>query len=174
MTKSFKPNYWGRLPQFEVPHSIVQDGILKVNPAALAVLLVLFEVGKAQQRTKTGSIVQVKVTHDLLIQRSGSSKNVIPKAVKELEQKGFIRCSASRKKRGEFGSDVYTLLSPDTGIALAATGRNVLYSNDVQYVKIPICVVKEHEAEWSFAKMSSSELRMYFSICWIANRKTSS
>jgi hypothetical protein len=173
MAPPFRPNYWGKLPQFEIPHSIVQDGILKVNPDALAVLLVLFEVGKAQQRTRTGSTVQVKVTHDLLMERSGYSKNVIPEAVKELEERDFIRCSASRKKRGEFGSNVYTLLNPGTGIALAAIGRNILYSNEVQYIKVPVCVVKELGAEWSIAKMSGSELRLYVSICWLANRKNS-
>jgi hypothetical protein len=51
--KPFNRNYWGRLSQFEIPHSIVQGDVLILKPDALAVLLVLFEVGKAQQRTRS-------------------------------------------------------------------------------------------------------------------------
>jgi hypothetical protein len=172
MTHSFRPNYWGRLPHFEIPHCIVQNEMLVLKPSSIAVLLILFDVGKAQQRSNTETYVDVKITQELLMKRSGFSKNVIPNAVQELERKKFIRSSGSRKKYGEFGANVYTLCNPGSGAGLVAPrGTNFLITNGVQYIKFPRCVVKEHLAEWSMAKMSSSELRLYVSICWFANKK---
>ncbi len=110
--------------------------------------------------------------HELLMERTGFSKNTITKAVNELEAKNFIQLSTSRRKRGEFGSNVYTLCNPATGEPLRSQGgKNFLFSNDVRYIKIPKCVVREQDAEWSIANMSCSELRMYVSICWLANKK---
>ena len=175
MNKPFVANYWGRLRQFEIPYAIVREQQLFVTPSALAVLLVLFESGKAQQRTSNreiGADIQVKITQNTIGERTGLSKNAIPTAITELENQGFIRAVRTRKKRGEFGSNVYTLLNPATRQSLKDHGgTNILFKNEVQYVKLPTCIVREHEAEWSIAKMSSSELRMYISICWLANRK---
>lgn len=168
----FSPTYWGRLRQFEIPHSIIQSGTLRLKPAELAVLLVLLETGKAQQSARPDAqAVQVRATQKLLATRSGYTKNVITDAVKSLALKGFIRICPSRKKQGEYGSNLYILLNPDTGLELEPIGRNFLYRNAVRYIKMPVCVVKQHEAEWSLAKMTSSELRMYVTICWVANGK---
>ncbi len=174
MSNSFKPNYWGRLSQFEIPHSIVQGNRVALKPSALSVLLVLFEIGKSKRSRVVGSSVDVKASQELLMERSGSSKNMITGAVEELEQKRFIRRSSSRKKYGEFGANLYTLCDPATGGALVtAKTQNFLIANEVQYIKIPKCVVKEHQADWSLARMSGSEKRMYVAICWLANRKNS-
>jgi hypothetical protein len=175
MNKRYEPNYWGTLDQFEVPYAIVQNERLQLNANALSVLLVFFQVGKAQQRSAASvpkSPVDVKIKQDLIAKRSGFSEDTIRKAVRELTQKNFIRVQDTRKKHIEFGSNIYTLLNPESGAPLTVTGgRNVLWANKVRYIPVPTCIVKEHEEQWSLANMTSSECRVYISLCWLANNE---
>lgn len=150
---------------------MIQDDTLILKPDALAMFLILFELGSAQHKSRKGPYVEVKITQKLLMDRSGFSKNVISGAMRKLEEKKLISKATSRKKYGEFGANVYTLLNPGTGKPLPSLAKNFLLANAVQYVKIPTCVIKEHVADWSIANMSGSELRAYVSICWQANRK---
>jgi 5S rRNA maturation endonuclease (ribonuclease M5) len=39
----------------------------------------------------------------------------------------------------------------------------------MRYLRIPRCVVTESTAQWSLANMTSSEVRMYVALCWLAN-----
>ena len=175
MTKTIPyRNYWGRLGQFEVPHSIIQEDGLRLKGNTLAILLVLFEAAKAQQRSRRikADHVDVTIEHETICKRSGFSKNMIGPAIKELESQSFIRTDRHREKRGEFAVSRYIICDPVPGSPLLSPkGSNFLLANKVQYIKIPVCVVRERAAEWSLARMSTSALRMFVAICWQANRR---
>ena len=61
----------------------------------------------------------------------------------------------------------YILCHPDDGEPLLAA-RNV-YLRRVPYFTVPSCVVKEHTFNWSLAKLTGSELRLYISVLSLAN-----
>lgn len=165
-----RPNYWGRLYQFALPYSIIQNGRLVLSPSSLAILMVLYESIKNRAARPVGSNVEIKITQKLLRIRGGLSKNTPGKAIKELCAKHFIQNSAPRNKHGHFGVYTYTLRDPQSGLPLVwPRGSNVLLGNKVRYIKLPRCMVKESGAIWSIAGMSGSELRMYAAVTWLAN-----
>ncbi len=103
------------------------------------------------------------------MQRTGYSKNVFSKAIKGLQGEKLIEPVRNRKKHGEFGATEYLLCSPKDGTPLIPK-QNLMYGNGLPYFTFPICVVTEHTANWSLANMSSSELKLYTSILYLANR----
>ena len=73
-------------------------------------------------------------------------------------------------------ANLYSLLNPEQmGLertALETRGQiNVIPSNGLKYFTLPSCVIKETNERWSLANMTSSEIRLYFSICWLSNKQ---
>lgn len=132
-------------------------------------LLVLLQISKNRPVREYESIANVKVGQEKLIERTGYTKNVISKAIKGVQAEAFIEPVKHRKKYGEFGVSEYTLCNPETGIPLMAK-KSVIYGNKLPYFTFPMCVVTEHTANWSLAKMTGSDLKLYVCILYLANR----
>jgi 5S rRNA maturation endonuclease (ribonuclease M5) len=173
MNRSSFQNYWGRLRQFQVPYAVVRDGTLAVKADALSILLVLLESASARKMRPSELFVQVKISYKLLIERSGFTKNTVTKALKQLEGKFVIKCGDQRRKRGEFGVNEYFICDPLSGEPLEVSGKNFYRSHNIRYLNIPRCIVKDFPANWSLAQISPSEIRLYVSICSIANSSRS-
>jgi hypothetical protein len=178
MKHFYHKNYWGKLNQFPIPHSIVSPKeTLVLKASALSVLLAIFQIARARRPNPHEPLVSVKVGHKLLRERCGLSKNVVTAAVKELEDKKFLRKITVRKqrgRRGEFSTNEYLVCNPSDHEPLPTTGRNFLYSNHIRYINLPNCVVREQKADWSIARMTSPEIRLYVAFCWRANNSRSS
>src|ERR1035438_2934817 len=82
-------NRWGKLKQVQVPNAIIQSGTLALNPYSIAVLLVLLHLNKNKQVRDSQCFASVRVGQEKLTEKTGYSKNVITKAVCELEAKQF-------------------------------------------------------------------------------------
>lgn len=175
MKARYAPNYWGRLRQFEVPLSVVQEGHLVLKPNALTTLLVLVQSAKAGSYRSQGPIVEVRMTQKTLAERSGFSKNVITDATKELEASRFIkRLVLMRRRFGEFGANTYIICNPADGEPLRAAGTNFYYRNGIRYMRMPACLVMETAAEWSLAQLSGSATRLYLALCCLAAKHSNS
>ena len=168
MNKKYS-NRWGTIKQIHIPHSIIRNGTLILESDALSVLLVLLQISKNKPVREYEPSANVKVGQERLIERTGYSKNVITRAMKELQDNKVIEPVTHRKKYGEFGANEYILCNPETGIPLMAH-RSVVYGNKLPYFTFPMCVVTEHRANWSLAKMTGSGLKLYVCILYLANR----
>ena len=82
---------------------------------------------------------------------------MISRAIKGFQETHFVEPVKHRKKYAEFGTNEYILCNPETSIPLMAK-QSVIYGNKLHYFTFPICVVTEHTANWSLAKMTGSEL----------------
>lgn len=164
-------NYWGRLRQFQTPFSIVVEDTLVLGASALSVLLIILQSARERRPHPSEQSVEVTIRHKLLQQRSGLSKNIISAALEKLEDSGFIkRISGARKKHQRFAANTYLVCNPQTGEPLRATGGNFLHRNGVHYLNIPKCIVMESSADWSIARMTGSQVRLYVAFCWLANK----
>ena len=172
-TQQIKRNYWGPIRQFQVPCNIFKRDQLIVGPNALAVLLTLYETAKNRKATDKQEFASLVISQKRLIERTGYSKNVITKAVRELEAASFIRASAGdRRKYGEFGVNRYVLCDPQTSEPLRVVpGLRLLYGNAISYFNLPVCIVQESVPHWSIAKLTGSELVLYVALVYCANRK---
>lgn len=168
----YDPTYWGRIPKFEIPASIIQNDHLILSGKALAMLMILAQSAKAAIRARSRQLpwVEVTMTQDLLAERSGYRKNSITAGMGELKAKRFILPSRGERRGGQFGVNAYLLCNPVTGEPLTSTGTNFYYRNQVPYLHLPVCVVKETSADWSLASMTSSEVRLYLALCWLGNK----
>lgn len=166
-------NRWGGIQQIHVPDALFQNKALVLQANSLAVLLVLLHIYKNKAHTGIQpTIATVRVGQEKLIQRTGYSRNIITKAVEQLENARFVATIPHRKKRKEFGANEYILRRPDNGDALLPE-RSLMVGNGLGYFTFPACVIKEHEAHWSLANMTASELSVYASVLWLANRRLS-
>lgn len=168
MNKKYS-NRWGTIKQIHIPTSIIRDGTLILEADALSVLLALLQICKNKPIKDCDPIANVKVGQEKLIERTGYTKNVISKAIKGLQGQKFIEPVKHRKRYAEFGANEYILCNPEDGIPLMAH-RSVVYGNRLPYFTVPMCVVTEHTANWSLAKMTGSELKLYTCILYLANR----
>jgi 5S rRNA maturation endonuclease (ribonuclease M5) len=181
---AFKPTRWGSIRVFQVPCTIFQAEplfpnspilkaapLLTLRPSSLTILLVLYEVAKNLQGKNSDPLASVTIKHELLMERTGLSKNVITSASRELESKRFIKPAEQRRKSGEFGVNKYFLCDASTGEPFKTRpGAKLLYANDAAYFNLPVCIVRETEANWSIAKLSGSALAVYVSLSWLANK----
>lgn len=165
-------NRWGKIRQIHVPNAIIKNGTITLDSNALSVFLALLQINKNKAVKDYEPFATVKVGQERLMQYTGYSQNVITKAVQGLQDKKFIEPNTHRKRHGEFGTNEYTLCSPEDGTPLTAC-RSVMYGNQLPYFTFPVCVVTEQTANWSLAKMTGSELRLYISILFLANRHKS-
>ena len=185
--KVFKPTRWGSIKIFQAPCAIFQSEplfpsspnlktrpSLTLRPSPLTILLVLYQIAKGLQGKPSDPVASVTVKHELLIERTGLSKNVITSAVRELEAQQFIKRAEQRKKYGEFAGNKYILCDPSTGDPFKTRpGWKFLYANDAAYFNIPVCIVRETATNWSIAKLSGSALAVYVALSWLANKKGS-
>jgi DNA-binding MarR family transcriptional regulator len=162
-------NRWGTVRQVHIPNSIIKEGTLILESDALSVLLVLLQIHKNKPLKDYDPLANVKVGQERLIERTGYSKNVITRATRGLQKGKFIERVTHRKRYAEFGANEYILCNPDTGTPLMAK-QSVIYGNGLSYFTFPICVVTEQTANWSLAKMSGSEIKLYVCILYLANR----
>jgi 5S rRNA maturation endonuclease (ribonuclease M5)/DNA-binding MarR family transcriptional regulator len=164
-------NHWGGLPQFQAPNSLMHNRQLALNPNAIGVLLVLLRAAKHRRRIES-EFVTVKVGGKMLANRTGYSKNKISEAIRELERNQFIKCSSSRRKDGEFGATEFTICDSRSGEPLLRQSKtSLLYGNGVPYFTVPACFVADTFAHWSLARLSASEVLLYVSLLWLANKK---
>ena len=47
---------------------------------------------------------------------------------------------------------------------------NVIPANGIRYFTFPSCIITSTEERWSLAHMTSSEIKLYFAICWLSAR----
>jgi hypothetical protein len=114
---------------------------------------------------------EVLIKQKLIVERTGLSKNSVSKAIRELDAQKFIKIESQRKKRGEFGVNRYLICDPSMGKPYnLQPGERLLFSNHVAYFNFPACIVTEVEANWSVAKMSSSELVTFLFLALVANQ----
>lgn len=165
-------NRWGKIRQVYIPSAVIQDGSLVLKADSLSVLIVLLSLNKIRQLRDSEPLATVRVGQKKLTELTGYTNNAITKAAKGLGISKFIQIVPNRKKRGEFGMNEYILCHPQTGEPLPAH-RNVLYANKISYFTFPLCVVREREAHWSLVRLTGSELKLYASMLWIANRARS-
>jgi DNA-binding MarR family transcriptional regulator/5S rRNA maturation endonuclease (ribonuclease M5) len=183
--KMFKPTRWGSIRVFQAPCAIFHrqemfpnsNSSLKappasiVSPNALAVLLVLYECAKSLKGKPKEPLASVRIKQELLIERTGYSKNIITRAVQELQDKRFIKFEAQRKKYGEFGVNKYFLCDSSTGEPFKTTpGVKLLYANHASYFNLPICLVQEPSENWSLAKLGRSAVAVYVALSFLANK----
>jgi DNA-binding MarR family transcriptional regulator/5S rRNA maturation endonuclease (ribonuclease M5) len=184
--KAFKPTRWGSIRVFQVPCAIFQSEplfpnsprlktkpLLTLGPSSLTILLVLYEVAKNLQGKQSDPLASVTIKQKLLMERTGLSKNVITRAVRELEAQRFIKNAEQRqrKRRGEFAGNKYILCDPLTGDPFKTRpGVKFLYANRASYFNLPICIVRATAANWSIAKVSGSALAVYVALSWLANK----
>jgi len=129
--KVFKPTRWGSIKVFQAPCAIFLSEplfpnspslkaapLLTLKPSPLTILLVLYEIAKGLQGKDSDPLASVTVKHELLIERTGVSKNVITRAVRALEAQRFIKLAKQRKKYGEFAGNKYIFCDPSTGEAI--------------------------------------------------------
>ena len=45
---------------------------------------------------------------------------------------------------------------------------NVIPANQIRYFTYPSCIITSHDENWSLARMTGSEIRVYFSLCWLS------
>src|ERR1022692_4193076 len=183
--KMFKPTRWGSIRVFQAPCAIFHrqemfpnsNSSLKASPAlivspnALAVLLVLYECAKSLKGKPKEPLASVRIKQELLIERTGYSKNIITGAVENLEDKRFIKFEPQRKKYGEFGVNKYFLCDSSTGEPFKTTpGVKLLYANHASYFNLPICLVREPAANWSIANLGGSAIAVYVALSFLANK----
>lgn len=130
--------------------------------------MVLLQICKNRPLKSSGPIAEVKVGQKTLIERTGFSINTITKALQELEGRRFIRSIDNRKKSGEFGANEYLICNP-LDWEPRVTAKNLMYENKLPYFLVPACIVTWHAANWSLAKMTGSEIRLYVCVLWLAN-----
>jgi DNA-binding MarR family transcriptional regulator len=163
-------NRWGKIKQIHIPNAIIRDGKLELSSSAIAVLLTLLYQNKNKQVKDSEPIATVKVGQEKLIERTGFKKNTITKAVTELQEKLYLKRVENRKKKGEFGTNEYFLCNPQDGEPLPASRTPYLRKLTAGYFTVPDCIVKETNYNWSLAKISESELRLYTVLLYLANR----
>jgi 5S rRNA maturation endonuclease (ribonuclease M5) len=187
VVKVFKPTRWGSIIVFQVPCAIFQSEplfpnspnlkaapVLTLGPSPLTILLVIYEIAKGLQGKHSDPVASVTIKHELLMERTGLSKNIITSAARELEAKRFIKLAGQRKKYGEFGVNKYFLCDCSTGEPFKTKpGVKFLYANHASYFNLPVCIVRETAANWSIAKLSGSALAVYVALSWLANKSKS-
>ena len=185
--KVFKPTRWGSIRVFQVPCAIFQSEplfpnspsfkaapLITLGPSPLTILLVIYEIAKGLQGKHSDPVDSVTIKHELLMERTGLSKNIITSGARQLEAKRFIKIAEQRKKYGEFAGNKYILCDPSTGDPFKTRpGWKFLYANDAAYFNIPVCIVREPAADWSIAKLTGSALAVYVALSWLANKKGS-
>jgi 5S rRNA maturation endonuclease (ribonuclease M5) len=136
--------------------------------------MVLYEIAKNLQGKQSDPLASVTIKQQLLMERTGLSKNIITRAVRELEAQQFIKLAGQRRKGGEFGGNKYFLCDSSTGDPFKTRpGVKFLYANHASYFNLPVCIVRETAANWSIAKLSGSALAVYVALSWLANKKGS-
>jgi hypothetical protein len=61
---------------------------------------------------------------------------------------------------------------PGEGGSLETKGQiNVIPTNGLKYFTFPSCIITQTDERWPLAHMSGSEIRLYFSICWLSNKQ---
>src|ERR1035441_10706307 len=109
--KVFPKTRWGSIKVFQAPCAIFErqemftnsnspfkfPSALILSPNALTVLLVLYENAKNLKGKPKEPEASVRIKQERIQERTGYSKNVIPRAVQELQDKRFIKFEAQRK-----------------------------------------------------------------------------
>jgi 5S rRNA maturation endonuclease (ribonuclease M5) len=168
--KTFSRTHWGKIKQFQLPCTLFQPTIA-VPHCLLAVLLVMYETVRKVNMNHSQRFAEVHINQKLMVERTGFSRNSVSKAICELETRKFIQVESYRKKRGEFGVNRYLICNPATGQPYnVQPGERLLFSNHVAYFNFPVCIVREVKANWSVAKMSSSELVAFLFLALLANQ----
>jgi hypothetical protein len=162
-------NRWGPLRQVHVPNAVFQEDVLALPAPSLAVLIALLYVNKGRKLSDLDIHATVRVGTKRLSAVTGYSKNMITEAIQELKSSCFLESEANRRKRGEFGTSEYVFCNPSNGEFLQP-GRNLTYTNKLPYFTVPICFVKEQAERWSLAKVTGSELKLYATLLYLANR----
>jgi hypothetical protein len=173
---------WGHLQFFSLPSAMIVQNRLKITPAAVKVLVYLYQQAKQQQqRTKkssqSDSTLTISASYKVLMTKTGLSAPTVQGALANLEENCFIERQQGRKKNGaQYGVNGYVLLNPETADPLKHFfGSKLIFGNGAQkYFTAPTCFVTEHQQSWSLAKLSRSATALYMCLLWRANFTRSS
>ena len=152
---------------------------LRISPAAVKVLLVLYHAArqqqhhrKQQQSTQPVS-VKVKMTQQTLTEKTSLSVPTIRKALGDLDKSCFVECQQQGRKRNgrQFASNEYKLLNPTSADPLINFfGSKLIYGNgSLPFFTTPSCLISEHDKPWSLASLSASAVAVYVCLLWKAN-----
>jgi hypothetical protein len=175
--ESLNASRWGKLTFFAVPSDVVMQERLRISPAAVKVLLVLYHAARQQQHHRKQRLsahpVLVKMTQQTLAEKTGMSAPTIRKAFADLEESCFVECQQQgRKQNGtQFASNEYKLLNPTTADPLINFyGSKLIYGNgSLPFFTVPTSFITEHDKPWSLASLSASAVAIYICLLWRAN-----
>ncbi len=175
--ESLNASRWGKLTFFAVPSDVLMQEQLRISPAALKVLLVLYHAARQQQHHRKQRLstqpVLVKMTQQTLAEKTGMSAPTIRKAFADLEESCFVECQQQGRKRNgtQFASNEYKLLNPTTADPLINFyGSKLIYGNgSLPFFTVPTSFITEHEKHWSLASLSASAVAVYVCLLWKAN-----
>jgi DNA-binding MarR family transcriptional regulator len=160
---------WGTLTQIQIPNALFKDDRLSVSSAELSVLLVLLTSNRWRKVKESDAYAAVGIGHQTLIQRTGLSRDMISRAIKDLIAHRFIQNPGNRNDRGEFVTPKYILCNPADGAPLKAA-QNPCYQSGLRYFTAPTCIVSQVDAHWSLANLPGSAIKLYVSALYLANR----
>ena len=188
---------WGLLKQIQFPSFLFFGSVSDLSTKAFATYLVLLMLHSRKMRgikpveRQLEFVAVVKASRATLSRYTGYSPRSLDKAIAELTAKRLVEVERVQKAREEKGHlagakpNRYYLRYPKPAanrllnleenyeVFEVKGGVNVLYDNRVSYFTAPEALVTEHEKPWALANLSSSEIRLYLGLLWLANRKRS-
>ncbi len=158
---------WGRVKTFQAPFDLVDDTGLVLKPRALSVLLTLLRFANIRARkTSEAKEITVKISMRSIGVHVGLGRTQVWNALDEAIDKGFI---AKQKTYRKFGSNEYTICDHGTPLSTEC-GGTLYYSNQVQYMTVPVAFVAERHP-WALCNLSSSEIALYTSVLWLSSKR---
>lgn len=125
-------------------------------------------------RNGNGDVPSIKISQAKICARTGLGRTSVSSAVADLVKRRFIRADRDRKGQSRdlkthrqlFGVNRYEPLNPNTGLPLVhVAGESLLHANGrLSYFRVPTCVIRESDAQWSIAHLSSAELMAYVGV----------
>ena len=166
------PNYWGRLEQFHVPCQLFNQNAISLSPNATKLLFFLYFKGKGAYKQlqrystpKSDQSITTVASQKEISRKTGCSRNTLTKVTRELAGAGWIEPPSQRRvRRGELGTNKYFLLDPRTGQRLEELPMK-------PYFIVPACIVRNENMHWSLASMGRSEMALYATLLFRANRE---
>ena len=170
-SSQYRPNYWGRLEQFQVPCQLFNHNALSLSPKATKLLFFFYLVGKgAYKRLRryatpvADQSISTVASQKEISRKTGCSRNTLTSAAKELADAKWIELPSQRRvKHGEHGTNKYFLLNPITGKRLEDLPVK-------PYFIVPACIVRKEKMHWSLRSMSRSDTALYATLLYRANQ----
>ncbi len=184
----FKSVRWGDLGIGTAPNYMFPDGKLALSGKAVTVLLALihaYRYAPTRDDQPERATVYLRQYPDTkkqptgasLGERTGLNRRDISRAITELDHLHYVQRIENldreeRSKKGHLLCNGYVLSNPATGRALRACPEsNVLYGNGLRYFTFPKVLFTQPDKHWSLANLSSSEVKAYMAVCFMAGKR---